>query len=57
MRLSAPKFITFLLSTVIFALGIVSQFFTTLPYVSGNEMWFFIVGYALLWIGTLMKGF
>lgn len=56
MRLTPPKGLTFLLSTVLFGLAVASQFFTSIPYVAGNELWFFIAGYMLLWLSNLLSG-
>jgi len=59
MRLSAPRFITFLISTLLVALAVVSLFVPAvpeIPYVTGNERWFILAGYLLLWLGTLFPG-
>lgn len=57
MRLSAPKFIVFLLSVVLVAAAVVSKFFFDIPVVDGNEFWFALGGYVLLMLGNMLKGF
>lgn len=59
MRLSAPRFITFLVSTLLVVLALASLFVAAvpeIPFVTGNEHWFILAGYVLLWLGTLFPG-
>lgn len=56
MKLNPPTKIVFWLSTVVAVLGILGKFIG-LPIVTGNEFWFVVVGFVLLWLGNTMKGF
>lgn len=55
MKLNAPKNITWWIAVVVGVLGILGNFIT-LPVVSGLAFWFVVVGFALLALGTFMKG-
>lgn len=59
MRLSAPKWIVWLLALIAAALAIVSMY-VKIPYigsfVESNRFWFMTVAYGLLFLGTLFKG-
>lgn len=61
--LSAPTFPIWLLSTVLIVLAIAAKYFgvaalvpTAGPYVSQHLFETILVGYALLWVGTVFKG-
>lgn len=57
MRLNAPKKFTFWSSLVIFVVGIVSAF-GVVPFIPGYiGVIAAIVGYGLLFLGNLLKGF
>ncbi|NLI54734.1 MAG: hypothetical protein GX417_10515 [Clostridiales bacterium] len=59
MRLSAPKFLVWLLALVLAALAIVSKY-TGIPYIGSfvrqYDFWFMTAAYGLLFLGTLFKG-
>lgn len=59
MRLSAPKWIIWLLALIAAALAIVSMY-VKIPYigsfVESNRFWFMTAAYGLLFLGTLFKG-
>lgn len=59
MRLSAPKFIVWLIALIIAALAIVSQF-VGIPVIGAffksNGFWAMVAAYGLLLLGTLFKG-
>jgi hypothetical protein len=59
MKLSAPKFIIWLLALVLAALAIVSKF-VPIPYVGDfvkqYDFWVLTAAYGLLFLGTLFKG-
>ncbi len=59
MKLSAPKFIIWLLALVLAALAIVSKF-VPIPYVGSfvkqYDFWVLTAAYGLLFLGTLFKG-
>ena len=59
MKLSAPKFIIWLLALILAALAIVSKY-TGIPYIGGfvsqYDFWFITAAYGLLFLGTLFKG-
>lgn len=56
MKLTPPKKSTFWISVVLVALGLIGTF-VTIPFVSGLAFWFVFVGYVVLLLGLLLKGF
>ncbi len=60
MKLSAPKFIVWLLALIAAGLAIASMF-VSIPYigsfVEANKFWFMTGAYGLLFLGTVFKGF
>ena len=56
MRLTPPKNIVWFLSLILVGLGIVAHF-VAIPFVSDHQFWFMVVGWALLFLGNLFKGF
>jgi hypothetical protein len=56
MKLSAPKQAVWLVAVIVGVLGILGNFVHTIPFVSDHEFWFVTVGFALLALGTAMKG-
>jgi len=56
MRLTPPKKSTFWISVILAALGLIG-FFVTIPFVSEFAFWFVFVGYVVLALGLLLKGF
>ena len=59
MKLSAPKFLVWLLALVLAALAIVSKY-VAIPYVGDfvkqYDFWVMTAAYGLLFLGTLLKG-
>ena len=59
MRLSAPKWLVWLLALILAALAIASKY-VGIPYIGGfvakNDFWFMTAAYGLLFLGTLFKG-
>ncbi len=59
MKLSAPKFLIWLLALILAALAIVSKY-AAIPYVGGfvkqYDFWVMTAAYGLLFLGTLLKG-
>ena len=59
MKLSAPKFIIWLLALVLAALAIVSKY-VAIPYVGDfvkqYDFWVMTAAYGLLLLGTMFKG-
>ena len=59
MKLSAPKFIIWLLALVLAALAIVSKY-VAIPYVGDfvkqYDFWVMTAAYGLLLVGTMFKG-
>ena len=59
MKLSAPKFLVWLLALVLAALAIVSKY-VAIPYVGDfvkqYDFWVMTAAYGLLLLGTLFKG-
>ena len=56
MKLSAPKNVTWWVAVVVGGLGILGSYMT-IPLVSGYSFLFVVVGFVLLVLGTLLKGF
>ena len=56
MKLNPPKKITFYISLVLAALGLLGTFIS-IPFVSGYAFFFVLIGYVLLVLGLLIKGF
>ena len=56
MNLSAPKKEVWIIAVILGFLGIVGTFIT-IPVVSAYAFWFVVVGFVLLFLGTLLKGF
>lgn len=55
MRLSPPTKSIFYLSAVLVVVGLVARIIT-IPFLSSVAFWVVFVGYALLFLGTTMKG-
>ncbi len=53
--MNAPKKVTFLISLILAALGVVAGFIS-IPFVSANNYWFVVAGYVLLMLGCFLKG-
>jgi hypothetical protein len=56
MKLSAPKQNVWILAVIIAVLGLIG-YFIPLPILSTYAFWFVTVGFVLLLLGTLLKGF
>jgi hypothetical protein len=56
MRLNAPKQITWIIALILGILGILG-ILTDIPIVTEYHIWFIIVGWLLLIIATVAKGF
>ena len=56
MRLTPPKKLTFWIAIILGALGLISKF-VHIPFVSTNSFWFVVIGFVLLVLGLLVKGF
>ena len=56
MKLSAPTKLVFWIATVLAALGILGTL-VTLPIISGIAFWLLAIGFVLLWLGNVLKGF
>jgi hypothetical protein len=55
MKLSAPKQMVWMISVILGVLGILGKF-TAITFISVNAFWLVAVGFALLALGTAMKG-
>lgn len=59
MRLSAPKWLVWLLALILAALAIVSKY-AGIPYIGSfvqkYDFWIMTAAYGLLFLGTLFKG-
>ncbi len=56
MRLSAPKFIVFIISLVFALIGILPLLGIAIPSVGISTVWALAIGYAVLAAGVLFKG-
>jgi hypothetical protein len=54
--MNAPKNSTFLITLVLFALGILGYLVKTIPFVSAHCYWFVVAGYVLLALSVKLKG-
>lgn len=57
MKTSAPTRVVFIISTILAAAALISQFVTKLPIVGGNEFLTLAIAYILLWLGVTLRGF
>jgi hypothetical protein len=55
MRLTPPKNSTFTLSAILVILGVLG-IYVNIPILTDNTQWFFLGGYAVLFLGTLLAG-
>jgi len=55
MHLNAPKKIVFLISVVVFLLGLIGSF-VSIPIVSGIALWLIVGSFVLLALGNILKG-
>jgi len=56
MRLTPPKKITFWISVILAALGVLASM-GAIPGLSGFAFWLVVIGFVLLVLGLLIKGF
>ena len=56
MKLTPPSKLAFWISVVLAALGLIGSF-VSIPFVSGLAFWFVLIGYVVLLVGLLVKGF
>lgn len=56
MKRSAPTYPVWLISLILAALGVIGSFIA-IPFVSAYAFWLVVVGYVLLFLGTILKGF
>jgi predicted membrane channel-forming protein YqfA (hemolysin III family) len=56
MKLTPPTKLAFWISVVLAALGVIGMF-VSIPFVSGLAFWFVVIGYVVLLLGLLVKGF
>lgn len=56
MKLTPPSRLAFWISVILVGLGFLGVL-TTIPFVSGSAFWFVLVGYIVLLLGLLVKGF
>ena len=55
MRLTPPKKITFWISVILGALGVLATF-VAIPVLSGFAFWLVVIGFVLLVLALLIKG-
>jgi len=56
MKLSRPKDSTFIIAVVLAVLALLGSL-TTIAFVSANAFWILAVGFVILALGNLVKGF
>lgn len=56
MKLNEPKVITFWIAVILVVLGIIANL-ATIPVLSGIAFWLVVVGFVVLVLGNLLKGF
>lgn len=56
MELSEPKQITFWIAVVLAVLGILANL-VTIPVLSGFAFWLVVIGFIILFLGNILKGF
>ena len=56
MKLSAPKFVWWIVSLVLGAIGLIGVLVPTFPVAGAYAVWFVLIGLALLLIATAVKG-
>ena len=56
MKLSAPKQITFWIAVIVAVIGFIANF-VTIPVLSGLAFWLLVIGFIILALGNLLKGF
>jgi predicted membrane channel-forming protein YqfA (hemolysin III family) len=56
MRLSAPKFVVFIISLVFALIGILPLIGVAIPSVGISAVWALAIGYVVLAVGVLFKG-
>jgi hypothetical protein len=57
MRTNAPKKVTWWVAVVLGVLGILGNFVPGIPLISTYNFLFLVVGFILLALGTILKGF
>ena len=57
MRIKAPTRTVFIISTILGAAALVSEYIAKLPIVSGYEFIALAAGFVLLWLGVFLRGF
>lgn len=55
MKLSAPKFLTFIIAVILAVLGVIF-FLAKVSVVYDYAIWFVVAGFVLLGLGNLIKG-
>lgn len=55
MKLNAPKQIIWIIAVILGVLGILGVL-VTIPFISGYAFWLVTLGFALLALGTALKG-
>jgi hypothetical protein len=55
MNLSPPSTVVFVITLILAALAIISQF-AAIPFVTANAFWVLAAGYVLLAVGNLFRG-
>ncbi len=56
MKFNPPKKITFWITVVLAALGLIGFFVTSIPLISAYYFWFLLAGYVVLAVSLFVKG-
>jgi len=57
MKTSAPTKLVFIVSTIIGAAALLSEYVSKLPLIGGNEFAALMIAFVLLWLGVVLKNF
>jgi len=56
MKLSAPKEVVWWIATILGGLGIIGRF-VAIGFITANSWWLVAIGFILLFLATMLKGF
>jgi len=57
MSIHRPSRVVFTVSSIFAALALISHYIKALPIVGGYEFLVLTIGFVLLWLGVVLKGF
>ena len=57
MKLTPPKKMTFWVSVLLAVLGVIGYFVPSIPVLRQYDFWLLLIGYVVLFLGLVLKGF